>query len=135
MKPVLDSLILQPYLIAVEEPQSVIPGYSKGTSWAQRIQDSRLSRSQKLSQGSKSSGSRKDNNSSVHWPYSQTQGEDDQTDLARAQEFNLGNYTSVSGKKARIEGNGIPGREVEDRSGSTDGMVILQTRTATVETR
>ncbi|CAD6446340.1 b4094d49-54ac-4d65-89ed-9308b73e4ff9 [Sclerotinia trifoliorum] len=87
VKPILDSLILQPYLIAVEEPQSVIPGNSKGTSWVQRIQESRAARSQRPPGGSsKSLGGRK--NSDMNWPYTQTQDGDEENGMS-GEEFEM----------------------------------------------
>ena len=131
-KPILDSLILQPYLIAVEEPQSIIPGSSKGTSWAQRIQDSRASRSKKLPLGLRPHGSRTD--ALTHWPYSQTQDED-RVALANEQGLDLGNYTTVSGARFIAEGQGGSRSDLQEGSfASADGMVITETRTATVNT-
>lgn len=73
----------------------------------------------------------------MHWPYTQSQ-EEDSGYLAnpKGQGFDMGNYTSVSGKKAKMERDGVVGREVEnDRVGSADNMVIRQIITATVDTK
>lgn len=127
IKPVLDSLILQPYLIAVEEPQSVIPGYSKGTSWAQRILNSGSSRSQKPHKGFKYFGSQ--NESSSRWPYTQRQGKDS-IDPAKPQGFILGDY------RVKIEGDAASkGKPEESVIGTAGKMVIHQTKTATIETK
>lgn len=122
IKPVLDSLVLQAPLIAVEQPQSVIPKNYKATSWAQFIQDSYASRSQRLGRSSKS---RK--GSSGHWPYTQRQ-EEDSVDLGH--ELNNGDYT------ARVERGKSSDREGEgDSVGSADKMVIRQTKVTTVESK
>lgn len=88
VKPILDSLILQPYLIAVEEPQSVIPGNSKGVSWVQRIQDRSqrmgMGRGESSRSGKSGSGGGKSALSAGSWPYTQTQdgeGEGERYDL------------------------------------------------------
>jgi hypothetical protein len=93
IKPVLDSLVLQPYLIAVEEPQSIIPSQTKGASWAQKIQESRISNFQQHLRGSKSRNDQ--NNGPVRWPYTQRQ-----TSLSavatKNQDFEMANYPPVS---------------------------------------
>ncbi|CAG8981070.1 hypothetical protein HYALB_00013254 [Hymenoscyphus albidus] len=127
IKPVLDSLILQPYLIAVEEPQSIIPGYSKGVSWAQRMLNSGSARSQKVLKGSNSTGGR--NDSSLHWPYTQRQ-EEDSIDPANQQQFKLGDY------RVKVEGDRNSTGDPEANRIETAGrMVIRQTKTATIETK
>ena len=93
IKPVLDSLVLQPYLIAVEEPQSIILSHSKGTSWAQKIQESRIFNSQQHFKGSKSRNGQ--NNSSVRWPYTQRQGSHSAV-ATKNQDFEMENYPPTS---------------------------------------
>jgi len=106
LKPVLDSLVLQPYLIAVEEPQSIIPVYAKGVSWAQRILDSRTSRfrSQNYSDNSKTFGTQ--NESAVHWPY--TRRQDDAIDLVNEEGLNTRTVASASRDRAMMNENELP---------------------------
>jgi hypothetical protein len=92
-KPVLDSLVLQPYLIAVEEPQSIIPSRSKGASWAQKVQESRISTFQQHLRISKSRNGQ--NNGSVRWPYTQRQGSRSAV-TTKSQDFEMANYPSLS---------------------------------------
>ena len=130
-KPVLDSLILQPYLIGDEELKSITPGYLKGSLWARTIRDSRTSPFHRNPHGFKSLHNRKEG---LHqWPSSNYRGDDHQD---RGLEIDLGNYTSVSTKRAMMANTDTTGTGSQDeRHGSTDQMVIHQTRTATVTTQ
>ena len=121
-KPVLDSLILQPYLIGNDETNTLTPGYAKASTWARSLRDSRVA--SPLHGGS---SSRKEK--TRQWPLT-SHWEDER------EEIDLGNHTSISAKRAMKTGVSATETEaLESRHGSTDEMVIHQTKTATVTTQ